>query len=138
MKNSHNEIMNIIQYAIDNPYKFGDNDCNIIVLRLIDLINGTTQLSNRQYTSVKEGIAGLNAEGWNHTGEIVEAYCIEVKFTIDGDIWLDPENPLIMAVVVSGRILAVNDDHNGFVLQPKPHQGRYFRVRKLKNGEERR
>ena len=69
MKNLHNEIINIIQYAIDNPYQFGTNDCNIIVLKLIDLINGTTALSNRQYTSVKEGIAGLNKEGWNHTGK---------------------------------------------------------------------
>lgn len=56
MKNLHNEIMNVIQYAIDNPYQFGDNDCNIIVLRIIDLINGTTQLANREYTSVQEGI----------------------------------------------------------------------------------
>lgn len=62
MKNLHNEIMNIIQYAIDNPYQFGDNDCNIIVLRIIDLINGTTHLANREYTSIQEGIAGLKAE----------------------------------------------------------------------------
>lgn len=134
MKNLHNEIMNIIQYAIDNPYKYGDNDCNIIVLRLIDLINGTTQLSNRQYTSVKEGIAGLNAEGWNHTGEIVEAYCNEVQATTDGDIWLHPENPLIMAGVVSGRVLGVNENHDGFELQPKPTEGTYYRVRKHIDG----
>ncbi|WP_313353563.1 DUF6950 family protein [Kosakonia cowanii] len=134
MKNLNNEIMNIIQYSIDNPYKYGDNDCNIIVLRLIDLINGTTQLSNRQYSSIKEGIAGLNKEGWNHTGEIVEAYCKPVQATIDGDIWLDPDNPLIMAVVVSGRVLGVNKSHDGFELQPKPTEGIYYRVRKQKDG----
>lgn len=134
MKNLHNEIMNIIQYAIDNPYKFGDNDCNIIVLRLIDLINGTTQLSKRQYTSVKEGIAGLNAEGWNHTGEIVEAYCNQVQATTDGDIWLHPDNLLIMAVVVSGKVLGVNENHDGFELQLKPTEGTYYRVRKHRDG----
>lgn len=134
MKNLHNEIMAIIQYSLDNPYQFGDNDCNLIVLRLIDLINGTTTLANRQYKSVKEGIAGLNKEGWNHTGEIVEAYCKPVQHVIDGDIWLDPDNPLIMAVVVSDRVLGVNEDHNGFELQPKPTNGTYYRVRKHIDG----
>ncbi|WP_312229001.1 DUF6950 family protein [Pseudescherichia sp.] len=131
----HNKIMEIIQYALDNPYKYGDNDCNIIVLRLIDLINGTTTLANRQYKTVKQGIKGLNKQGWNHTGEVVEQYCDEVTHTIDGDIWLDPDNELIMAVVVSGRVLGVNEEHNGFVLQAKPKNGKYYRVRKQSNGE---
>ena len=130
MNNLHNEIMNIIQYSHDNPYKFGDNDCNIIVLRLIDLINGTTTLANRKYKSIKAGIAGLKKEGWNHTGEIVEAYCDPVQYAIDGDIWLDPDNPLIMAVVVSGRVLGVNSEHTGFEVQPKPTNGKYYRIRK--------
>lgn len=129
----HNELMKIIQYAIENPYKFGDNDCNIIVLRIIDLFAGTA-LAVREYSSIKEGIAGLIKEGWNHTGEIVEAYCNEVIHIIDGDIWLDPENPLIMAVVVSGRVLGVDQDHHGFELHPKPTKGKYFRVRKQKDG----
>ncbi|WP_421670305.1 DUF6950 family protein [Rahnella sp. EDr1-12] len=125
-----NQIIKIIQDAIDNPYEFGTNDCNLIVLRMIDLINGTTTLAGREYTTVKEGIAGLNKEGWNHTGEIVEAYCDEVQHTIDGDIWLDPDNPLIMALVASGRVLGVNQDHTGFELQHKPTTGKYYRVRK--------
>lgn len=125
-----NQIIKIIQDAIDNPYEFGTNDCNLIVLRMIDLINGTTTLADREYTTVKEGIAGLQKEGWNHTGEIVEAYCDEVQHTIDGDIWLDPDNPLIMALVASGRVLGVNQDHTGFELQPKPTKGKYYRIRK--------
>ena len=129
----HNELMKIIQYSIDNPYQFGDNDCNLIVLRIIDLFAGTS-LSIREYTSIKEGIAGLNKEGWNHTGEIVEEYCDEVTHVIDGDIWLDPDNTLIMAVVVSDRVLGVNEDHNGFELQPKPTNGTYYRVRKHIDG----
>lgn len=125
-----NKIIKIIQDAIDNPYEFGSNDCNLIVLRMIDLINGTTTFADREYTTVKEGIAGLNKQGWNHTGEIVKAYCDEVQHTIDGDIWLDPENPLIMALVASGRVLGVNQDHTGFELQHKPTTGKYYRVRK--------
>ncbi|EOM9564463.1 ornithine carbamoyltransferase [Escherichia coli] len=134
MKNLHNEIMAIIQYSLDNPYKYGDNDCNMIVLRIIDLINGTTSLADREYSSIKEGIAGLNKEGWNHTGEIVEVYCKPVEAVIDGDIWLDPDNPLIMAVVASDRVLGVNQEHDGFELQPKPAKGTYYRVRKHIDG----
>lgn len=130
----HNEIIKIIQDAIDNPYQYGTNDCNLIVLKIIDLINGTTILSKRKYKTIKQGIAGLNKQGWNHTGEIVEAYCDEVQHTIDGDIWLDPDNPLIMALVASNRILGVNKEHNGFELQYKPTKGKYYRVRKHRDG----
>lgn len=130
----HNEIIKIIQEAIDNPYQYGTNDCNIIVLKIIDLINGTTTLSKRKYKTIKQGIAGLNKQGWNHTGEIVKAYCDEVQHTIDGDIWLDPDNPLIMALVASNRILGVNKEHNGFELQYKPTNGKYYRVRKHRDG----
>ena len=125
----HNEIIKIIQYSLDNPYEYGDNDCNMTVFRIIDLIAGTTH-SKREYSSIKEGIESLNADGFKHTGEIVLKYCDEVEYQIDGDIWLDPDNPLIMAVVASGRIVAVNEEHTGFVLQPKPTQGKYYRVRK--------
>lgn len=126
----HNDIMKIIQTSLDEPYEYGKNDCNLVVLKMIDLINGSTTLSIREYSSIKEGIQGLKDEGWNHTGEIVENYCDEVTHTIDGDIWLDDENPLIMAVVASDRILAVDEDHQSFKLQKKPKHGRYFRVRK--------
>ena len=131
----HNEIIKIIQGSLDNPYQYGTNDCNLTVLKLIDLIAGTT-LSVREYTSVKEGIAGLKKDGYEHTGEVVLKYCDEVKYTIDGDIWLDPDNPLIMAVVASNRIVAVNEEHTGFVLKPKPTDGKYYRVRKQGNGKE--
>lgn len=129
----HNKLMDIITFSYEQPYGFGTNDCNLSVLKIIDLFAGTT-LSDRQYSSVKEGIAGLNKDGWNHTGEIVEAYCDPVEVAIDGDIWLDPDNPLIMAVVTSGRILGVNENHDGFELQAKPTNGKYYRVRKKNNG----
>jgi hypothetical protein len=108
-----NEIYKIIQDSLDSEYGYGTNDCNLTVLKIIDAIAGTT-LANRTYSNIKEGIAGLKKDGFNNTGEVVEKYCDEVKYTIDGDIWLDPDNPLIMAVVASNRIVAVNEDHTGF------------------------
>lgn len=128
MKNLHNEIVNIIQYSLDNPYGYGTNDCNLTVLKIIDAIAGTT-LANRTYSNIKSGIAGLKKDGFKNTGQIVIQYCDEVKYTIDGDIWLDPDNELIMAVVASDRIVAVNDEHTGFELKFKPQEGKYYRVR---------
>lgn len=127
--NLHNQLMNIIQYAIDNPHKLCDNDCNMTVLKVIDLFAGTT-FSDRKYKTIKAGIKGLNDEGWEHTGQIVQTYCDEVTHTIDGDIWLDSDNPLIMGVVVSGRLLGIDDKHEHFQLIQKPMDGKYYRVRK--------
>lgn len=125
----HNKLMEIIQYSYENPHQNGTNDCNLTVLKVIDLIAGTT-VSVRKYKTVKSGLASLKKDGWNHTGEIVEHYGYEVTHPIDGDIWLDPDNPLIMAVVVSDRILGVNDNHDGFELQALPTNGKYYRIRK--------
>lgn len=127
--NLHNQLMDIIQYAIDNPHKLCDNDCNMTILKVIDLFAGTT-FSDRKYKTIKAGIKGLNDEGWEHTGHIVQTYCDEVMHTIDGDIWLDPDNPLIMGVIVSGRLLGIDDKHKNFQLIQKPTDGKYYRVRK--------
>ncbi|WP_354690955.1 ornithine carbamoyltransferase [Phytobacter sp. RSE-02] len=127
--NLHNQLMDIIQYAIDNPHKLCDNDCNMTVLKVIDLFAGTT-FSDRKYKTIKAGIKGLNTDGWDHTGQIVQTYCDEVTHTIDGDIWLDSDNPLTMGVVVSGRLLGIDDKHEHFQLIQKPTDGKYYRVRK--------
>ncbi|MDF2784221.1 MAG: ornithine carbamoyltransferase [Pantoea eucrina] len=124
-----NEIIDIIQYALDNPYEFGTNDCNIMVMRMVDLIAGTNT-ADRKYSNSKEGIKSLKADGYAHTGEIVLKYCDEVEFTIDGDVWLDDENPLIMGIVASNRLVGINEEHNKFILTPKPSTGKYYRVRK--------
>ncbi|EIU0557064.1 ornithine carbamoyltransferase, partial [Escherichia coli] len=56
-------------------------------------------------------------------------YADEVEFIIDGDIWLDEENPLLMGVVFSDRLLGVDEDHTKFNLIPYK-DGKYYRVRK--------
>lgn len=130
---NHKELMKILEWSINTPHKNGTNDCNLIVMKVIDLFAGTS-IANRTYTTVKEGIEGLKKEGWNHTGEIVKEYCDVIEYPIDGDIWLCPDNPLVMAVVVSERILGVNATHDGFELHQLPSNGTYYRVRK-QNGK---
>lgn len=125
----HKELIKILEWSLETPHENGTNDCNLTVMKVIDLFAGTT-IADRKYKTIKQGLAGLKKEGWNHTGEIVEAYCDPVEVPIDGDIWLCPDNPLVMAVVVSERILGVNETHDGFELQRLPTNGRYYRVRK--------
>ncbi|HHA1271506.1 TPA: ornithine carbamoyltransferase [Enterobacter mori] len=125
--NLHNEIIKIIEDALADEYQYGTNDCNIVSLRIIDLIKGTDWSTIASYTTLKEGIKQLNDLGFDSTQDIVIQECKQVTIPIDGDIWLDPDNPLIMAVVVSGRLLGVNEDHTGFKLINKKQNGTYYR-----------
>lgn len=126
----HNEIIKIVQDALEQPHKVGSNDCNIIVMRIIDLFAGTEWSTIMQYKTIKDGIKQLNNLGFNSTQDIVLQHCDEVSVTIDGDIWLDEDNPLIMGVVVSGRLLGINEGHDTFELIKKP-KGKYYRTRKI-------
>ncbi|WP_447743315.1 DUF6950 family protein [Enterobacter asburiae] len=128
--NLHNEIIKIIEDALAEKYQYGTNDCNIVALRIIDLIKGTNWSTIASYTTLKEGIKQLNDLGFDSTQDIVIKECIEVQVPIDGDIWLDPDNPLIMAIVVSGRLLGVDLEHTEFRLIQKKQNGKYYRSNK--------
>lgn len=127
-----NKIMEILNFALDNPYEYGTNDCNLMALRIIDAYIGT-EFSNVEYSTIKEGLTKYKELGWQCPAEIVKEYCYPVEHTIDGDIWIDPENPLIMAVVAAGRVLGIDDQHSNFELHSKPKNGTYYRVR-ISNG----
>ncbi|EJW4411562.1 ornithine carbamoyltransferase [Escherichia coli] len=125
--NLHNQIMKHIEDALANEYKYGTNDCNIVALRIVDTIKGTTWASIASYDSLLTGVKQLNDLGFDSTQDIIKQECIQVEIPIDGDIWLDPDNPLIMGIVVSGRLLGVNEEHTGFKLINKKKKGTYYR-----------
>lgn len=127
----HNKLMDIIIESMEQEYKLGTNDCNIVALRIVDLFAGTDWSKVAKYKTIKAGLKQLNKLGFDSTQDIIKQYCDEVTIPIDGDIWLDEENPLIMAVVASGRLLGVNDNHDGFVLINKHQHGKYYRTRKV-------
>ncbi|EJD6390023.1 MULTISPECIES: DUF6950 family protein [Klebsiella pneumoniae complex] len=123
----HNEIMKIIEDAMKQPYEYGKNDCNIVALRIVDLLCGTEWSKVAEYSTLKEGIKQLQDLGFNSTQDIIEKECKQVEVPIDGDIWLDDENPLQMGIIVSNRLICINDDHTAFKLDMKKKNGRYFR-----------
>lgn len=123
----HNEIMAIIEEAMKEKYQYGKNDCNIVALRIVDLLCGTDWSKIAKYKSIKTGLKQLNSLGFDSTQDIIIKECMEVEIPIDGDIWLDDDNPLIMGIVVSGRLLGVNETHDAFELHNKKKNGKYYR-----------
>ncbi|HHT0329157.1 ornithine carbamoyltransferase [Raoultella planticola] len=123
----HNEIMAIIEVAMKEEYQYGKNDCNIVALRIVDLLCGTDWSKIAKYKSLKSGLKQLNDLGFDSTQDIIIKECKEVEIPIDGDIWLDDDNPLLMGIVVSGRLLGVIEDHTRFELQNKKRNGKYYR-----------
>lgn len=123
----HNEIMAIIEDALNNPYEYGKNDCNIVALRIVDLLCGTNWSTVAKYSTLKEGIKQLQELGFNSAQDIIIKECKEVHYPIDGDIWLDNDNPLQMGIIVSNRLICINEDHSEFKLDTKKKNGKYYR-----------
>ncbi|EPQ3345285.1 MULTISPECIES: DUF6950 family protein [Citrobacter freundii complex] len=124
------DLYTLIMKAMSTTYSLGSNDCNIMALQVIDLRAGTGWEQVAKYKTIKQGIKQLKELGYISTGDIVREYSDEVTHPIDGDIWIDSENPLIMGVVFSNRLVGVNTEHNEFKLIAIPLDGKFYRVRK--------
>lgn len=127
-------VFDILNDALNTSYELGTNDCNIVVLKVVDLRAGTTWANIAQYYTILNGYKQLKKLGYECTGDIVRELSDEVDLPIDGDIWIDNENPLIMGVIFSNRMLGVNTEHNKFQLIPIRNDGVFYRVRKHNNG----
>ncbi|HGK4843934.1 TPA: ornithine carbamoyltransferase [Kluyvera georgiana] len=127
-------VFDILNDALNAPYELGNNDCNIVALKIVDLRAGTTWANIAQYDTILDGYKQLKKLGYENTGDIVREFSDEVELPIDGDIWIDDENPLIMGIIFSNRMLGVNIEHNKFQLNPIRDDGVFYRVRKYNNG----
>lgn len=96
MKNIIN-IIKITEEAINTPYEIGKNDCNIIVLKLLDKVCGTEyeKLAVGQYTSITAGKKLFKENGFKNLEDIIKRHCDEVETPIYGDIWIDGLNASI-------------------------------------------
>lgn len=123
-------VFDILNDALNRPYELGNNDCNLVVLKVVDLRAGTTWSEIASYDSILSGYKQLMKLGYESAGDIVREFSDEVELPIDGDIWIDDQNPLIMGVIFSNRMLGVNTEHNKFQLNPIRDDGVFYRVRK--------
>ncbi|GAB6015556.1 MAG: hypothetical protein Lm2023SU_19140 [Serratia ureilytica] len=123
-----NKIVDICQDALNTPYQLGKNDCNILVLKVIDLICSTEYVKMCKYDTLRKGRNILKKLGVESTFELIEKYIEEVEFPIPGDIWIDEDDSTVMSVYVSNRILVVDEQHTHFELD-FPTDGKFYRVR---------
>ncbi|HIF6677117.1 TPA: DUF6950 family protein [Serratia marcescens] len=122
-----NKIVDICQDALNTPYQLGKNDCNILVLKVIDLMCSTEYVKMCKYDTLRKGRNILKKLGVESTFELIEKYLEEVEFPIPGDIWID-DDITVMSVYVSNRILVVDEQHTHFELD-FPTDGKFYRVR---------
>lgn len=132
---NHNAIYAICENALNNPYEYGNNDCNTLALSILDEIAGTEWVKECTYTTYKGGLKRLIELEYDSTGDIIKQYAEPVTVAIDGDIWIDPDNGNMLSVVMSNRMLTVNNEHTKFNLSPM-EKGTYYRIRKLENGKD--
>ncbi|MGA6742505.1 DUF6950 family protein [Escherichia coli] len=128
------DVYEICKNALEQPYQYGQNDCNILVLKVLDHRAGTDWAIIADYDSLLSGVKQLNDLGFESTQDIVLQYSDEVTHQIDGDIWLSEDNPLNMGVVISNRMIGIDiddEEHKEFKLIPLPENGKCYRVRKI-------
>ncbi len=129
----HNKIVDICLEALEQPYVLGKNDCNIIVLKVLDLVAGTSYAPTCQYNSIRKGRNQLKKLGVESTFELIKPYIEETEFPIPGDIWIDNEDCFCMSVFMSNRILVVDEEHTKFELDI-PMDGKFYRIQGKENG----
>lgn len=133
-------LINILNEALDNPYEIGKNDCNLIVLKWIDLFCGTDYMStaNLGYDNVKDGLKLFQSIGFAGIEELIKQHAdvVEVTAPILGDIWV-ASTGLNVTVFQHNAHIAVLEDHTGFYMNKEAitEDGKFYRLRKVTKWE---
>lgn len=129
------DIGKLITRVLNSPFERGINDCNLMVLELIDLRCGTEyhKIGYGNYSTLKEGYALYQSIGMRNLTSIVEKHCEEVSTPIFGDIAM-VGNSHGGIVTQTGRVLVLNSEGTEFVIgEIKELEGiRFYRPRKVK------
>lgn len=126
--NQYNKIFDVCEHAILSPYVLGVNDCNVIALKVLDIVACTEYTKLCTYDTLRKGKNILKKLGVSSTLEIIKLYADEVQYPIPGDIWVDADDEFCLSVYISGRILVVDKEHSRFELE-LPMNGKYYRIR---------
>lgn len=123
------KIIKITEEAISTPYQIGKNDCNIIVLKLLDSVCGTEyqNLAIDQYTSITAGKKLFKANGFKNLEDIVSRHCVLVDTPIYGDIYIDGLNA---SIFLHGSYIEVDHELHKFksVQVPAELTGKIYRI----------
>lgn len=109
-------IKHLLQHAeevLSNPYELGTNDCNIIVVKVIDILCDTDYLpiAYGKYSTVKDGLKIFTDNGFDDLEALVATHGVITDFPIIGDIMIDNLNA---SIVLNDVVLSVNHETKRF------------------------
>ncbi len=130
------KIHNIAQGCISTDFALGQNDCNILVLKVIDQVCGTnyTDLAVGKYKTIKAGQKLFTKHELGSLEDICKRHGQEVDTPVFGDIMI---NGMHGSVVLDGKYLALNDDSTGFSIAVLPwlYNWKFYRITPAEGGE---
>jgi len=133
MRNKLHKIIEITDDVISREYELGQNDCNTLVLRVIDLMAGTdyTNLALGKYKSITGGKKVFRENGFKHLTDLVTRHCTEVPFPIMGDIYIE-EGGVNASVILNNTYISVDHENNKFNNKQLPSEmaGKFYRFNK--------
>lgn len=108
--NKRERLKHLLAHAeevLSKSYELGTNDCNIIVVRAIDILCDTeyTSIAYGKYTTVKDGLQIFKDNGFEDLEDLVSKYGTITEFPVIGDIMIDNINA---SIVLNDCVLAVN------------------------------
>lgn len=129
MRNNIIKIHNIAQACISTQFELGQNDCNILVLKVIDQVCGTnyTDLAIGKYKTIKAGQKLFTKHELGSLEEICKQHGVQVDTPVFGDIMV---NGIHGSVVLDGKYIALNNDSTGFNVAVLPwlHNWKFYRI----------
>lgn len=129
MRNNIIKIHNIAQECISTEFQLGQNDCNILVLKVIDQVCGTnyTDLAFGKYKTIKAGQKLFTKHELGSLEEICKQHGVQVDTPVFGDIMV---NGIHGSVVLDGKYIALNNDNTGFNVAVLPwlHNWTFYRI----------
>lgn len=131
MKKNISRLNRIVLNTIDTPYAYGTNDCNILVIKVIDLFCGTQYLdiAYGKYDTIRKGINLLKRNGFMSIEELVLKHADEVTTPIFGDIWIDGLNTSL--ILHNHTWIALDHENLEFKVERFTEQkGKFYRIRK--------
>ncbi|UYM56776.1 DUF6950 family protein [Leclercia adecarboxylata] len=136
MRNNIIKIHNIAQECISTEFQLGQNDCNILVLKVIDQVCGTsyTDLAFGKYKTIKAGLKLFTKHELGSLEEICKQHGVQVDTPVFGDIMV---NGIHGSVVLDGKYIALNNDSTGFNVAVLPwiHNWKFYRITPAEGGE---
>lgn len=130
-------IGKIISETKNTEFGYGTNDCNLLVLKLLDLRCNTQYFEKgyKQYSTMKEGYKLFVNNGFKNLLDVVLKHCIEVSVPCFGDIAMIGSHGSV--VVNHGKILVLDDANKQFVIKDvnEIKEIKFYRPRRGEHGD---